>query len=63
MSISDNSARFRDTKVDIARYLTYFGLCVSTCIIFQKNMTIASIIGIAVGMYIALSEYLLSEES
>lgn len=40
------------------RYITYFGLCVCTCIILQKNVTIAAILGLCVAIYIALSEYI-----
>ncbi|XP_039297536.1 cysteine-rich with EGF-like domain protein 2 isoform X1 [Nilaparvata lugens] len=41
------------------RYITYLGLCIATFIIFQKNPIIASFIGILVGIYITVSEYML----
>lgn len=44
----------------LTRYLTYFGLCVATCIIFQKNVIVASVIGLAVAVYVSVSEYMLS---
>ncbi len=49
--------------MNITRYFTYLGLCVATCIIFQKNMSIAGVIGLAVAAYISVSEYLLSTTS
>lgn len=57
---ADDSSAGRNRQINTTRYLTYFGLCVATCIIFQKNIAIASVIGVAVGVYIAASEYLLS---
>ncbi|XP_014243710.1 cysteine-rich with EGF-like domain protein 2 [Cimex lectularius] len=45
---------------DWTRYLTYLGLCIATCIIFQKNTLIASVIGLSVAVYVAVSEYMLS---
>lgn len=50
----------RKQHVFITRYLTYFGLCVATCIIFQRNVMLAAIIGLAVGIYISVSEYMLN---
>lgn len=43
--------------VVIARYITYLGLTLATCIIFYKNTVIASIVGVFVAIYIAVSEY------
>lgn len=47
----------RKTHVSTARYLTYMGLCVATFIIFQKNVSIAAVIGLFVAIYITVSEY------
>ena len=59
----DDSTAQRSVHLNMTRYLTYLGLCVATCIIFQKNMAIASGVGIAVAVYISASEYLLSSTS
>ncbi|XP_027202012.2 cysteine-rich with EGF-like domain protein 2 [Dermatophagoides pteronyssinus] len=45
-----------------ARYATYFGLCIVTCIIFRHNIFISSIIGLAVALYIMISEKSLETE-
>lgn len=50
-------------KENLARYLTYFGFGVTTCIIFQRNVYVAAIIGLFVGAYIALSEYTIHNNS
>lgn len=50
----------RKWKENVTRYLTYVGLCIATCIIFQRNMFIASIIGLLVGVYISISEYMIA---
>lgn len=46
-----------------ARYVTYLGLCLVTCIIFRHNIFVASAIGIAVAMYIMASERSLDTEN
>ncbi|KAK9503967.1 hypothetical protein O3M35_010417 [Rhynocoris fuscipes] len=51
------------TSQDWTRYLTYLGLCIATCIIFQKNTVVASIIGLSVAVYVAVSEYMLNSLS
>ncbi|XP_018327728.1 cysteine-rich with EGF-like domain protein 2 [Agrilus planipennis] len=51
----------RKQHVFITRYLTYLGLCIATCIIFQRNMILASVIGLAVAAYITVSEYYLDK--
>ncbi|XP_046984885.1 cysteine-rich with EGF-like domain protein 2 [Schistocerca americana] len=43
----------------LTRYLTYFGLCVATCIVLQKNTLVAGAIGLSVALYISVSEYTL----
>lgn len=53
------STEWESRSDDIRRYVTYLGLCVATCIIFQKNPVIASLIGLAVAIYVAVSEYML----
>ncbi|ENN77525.1 cysteine-rich with EGF-like domain protein 2 isoform X2 [Dendroctonus ponderosae] len=53
----DENEEARKQQISFARYLTYFGLCVSTCIILQKNVSIAAVLGVCVGIYITLSEY------
>ncbi|KAG7199952.1 hypothetical protein KM043_014383 [Ampulex compressa] len=50
----------RKKHINIARYVTYLGLCVATCIIFQRNIYAASVIGLAVGIYISVSEYMIA---
>jgi len=54
------SADTRDNYVNFTRFLTYFGLCVATCVIFQSSTYIAYIVGAAVAIYIAASEYWLN---
>ncbi|KAH8279615.1 hypothetical protein KR018_008346 [Drosophila ironensis] len=58
----DTSSEQRDSYVSITRMLTYFGMCVATCVIFQSSAHIAwgCIVGAAVAVYIATSEYWLS---
>ncbi|XP_044741782.1 cysteine-rich with EGF-like domain protein 2 [Chrysoperla carnea] len=53
----------RAQYVNLTRYLTYLGLCLATCIIFQRSMLFASIIGLAVGLYISVAEYMLANEN
>lgn len=55
----DPSARQSDHDVDISRYMTYFGLCVATCVIFNNNIYAASLIGVMVAAYIGIAEYTL----
>lgn len=47
----------RQKLASTARYVTYFGLCVATCVIFQSSTWIASGVGLLVASYITLSEY------
>lgn len=56
----DLSSQQRDSYVNITRLLTYFGMCVATCVIFQSSTHIAYIVGGAVAIYIAASEYWLN---
>ncbi|XP_026477458.1 cysteine-rich with EGF-like domain protein 2 [Ctenocephalides felis] len=55
----DVSSQERSTYVSITRYLTYFGLCVATCIVLQSSTTLAALFGLAVAIYISVSEYML----
>lgn len=44
----------------MTRYITYLGLCIATCVIFQSSTWMAALVGIAVACYISLSEYWMS---
>lgn len=44
------------------RYLTYLGMCLSTCIILQSSTTLAALVGLCVAAYISLSEYSIQNE-
>ncbi|KAL1493284.1 hypothetical protein ABEB36_011368 [Hypothenemus hampei] len=59
----DAKSEERNSHMSTARYVTYFGLCLCTCIILQKNVSIAAIVGLCVAIYIALSEYVASSFS
>ncbi|XP_044756684.1 cysteine-rich with EGF-like domain protein 2 [Coccinella septempunctata] len=56
----DSEQESRKQHMYITRYLTYLGLCVATCIIFNKNTVLAAVIGIVVAIYISTSEYVLN---
>ena len=43
------------------RFVTYGGLCVATCIIFQRSAYIAGFLGLVIAFYISLSEYYLQD--
>lgn len=47
----------RNAHSQYTRYLTYAGLCIATFIILRKSPAIAGIIGLAVAVYIGMSEY------
>uniref|UniRef100_A0A0P4W1J6 EGF-like domain-containing protein n=1 Tax=Scylla olivacea TaxID=85551 RepID=A0A0P4W1J6_SCYOL len=57
----DNSAKAREKHMTFARYVTYGGLTLATCIILQKNTIIAAIVGLSVAVYISFSEYYLRD--
>ncbi|XP_039491441.1 cysteine-rich with EGF-like domain protein 2 isoform X1 [Drosophila santomea] len=61
----DISAEQRSNYVSYTRMLTYFGMCVATCVIFQSSTHIAwgCIVGAAVAGYIAVSEYWINSEA
>ncbi|XP_065165071.1 cysteine-rich with EGF-like domain protein 2 isoform X1 [Atheta coriaria] len=56
----DSAQESRQNYVLFTRYATYAGLCIATCIIFQRSMVLASAIGLLVGLYITTSEYVLN---
>uniref|UniRef100_T1IHQ1 EGF-like domain-containing protein n=1 Tax=Strigamia maritima TaxID=126957 RepID=T1IHQ1_STRMM len=58
----DTDSYQRSVRMQTARYITYFGLCVATCIIFKKNLHLAAAVGTAVALYIAASEYSLKDD-
>jgi len=47
----------QETQMEMSRYITYLGLCMSTCIVFRNNIYIASVIGCIVATYIGIAEY------
>ncbi|GIY32918.1 cysteine-rich with EGF-like domain protein 2-A [Caerostris darwini] len=51
----------RSVHVEVARYATYLGLCIATCIIFRRSILMAGVIGVCVAIYITLSEYTVGE--
>ncbi|KAL2723181.1 cysteine-rich with EGF-like domain protein 2 [Vespula maculifrons] len=53
----------RKRHENFARYATYLGLCVATCIILQRNIYAASVIGILVAVYISVSEYMIAHSN
>ncbi|RZC33814.1 cysteine-rich with EGF-like domain protein 2, partial [Asbolus verrucosus] len=57
---TDGEQVSRKQRVFFTRYMTYLGLCIATCIIFNKNTVLAAVIGIAVAVYISISEYVLN---
>lgn len=57
---SDLSSERRLQWETFTRYVTYFGLCIATCLTFKSSTWIASIIGVAVAAYISVSEYWLN---
>lgn len=58
-SRTDLTNERRETYSTYMRYVTYFGLCVATFVIFQNSVYAASAIGLGVGLYISLAEYYL----
>ncbi|CAH1103127.1 unnamed protein product [Psylliodes chrysocephalus] len=56
----DSSEENRKTFASLSRYLTYLGLCIATCIIFNKSTYVAAIVGSCVAVYITVSEYTLN---
>ncbi|XP_054163183.1 cysteine-rich with EGF-like domain protein 2 [Oppia nitens] len=58
----DVNSNKREVHISLARYATYLGLCVATCIIFRNNIYVASVIGVVVGVYITISEFTLKDD-
>lgn len=56
----DSRKQQSERTLNFTRYITYLGLCVATCIVFQRNTVVASFIGLAVALYISISEYMLN---
>lgn len=57
----DSSEWMRSIHTQWGRYFTYLGLCIATFIILKKSVFTASIIGLVVAIYIAVSEYVASD--
>ncbi|XP_076329288.1 protein disulfide isomerase Creld1-like isoform X4 [Tachypleus tridentatus] len=57
----EKAVQDRTLHAELARYSTYLGLSIATCIIFRRNILLASVIGVLVATYIGLSEYTLGE--
>lgn len=60
MLFPDNSTVERQNQMSFTRYLIYCGIAIASLIVFQKNAVLASGIGLAIGVYIATTEYLLT---
>ncbi|TRY68225.1 hypothetical protein TCAL_05218 [Tigriopus californicus] len=45
------------------RFFTYIGLGVAACIIFQRSVVVAGILGLVIAVYITISEYYLQNAS
>ncbi len=56
--ISEETAG-RILNLSNTRFFTYAGLCIATCIIFQRSVAVASTLGVVVAVYISLAEYYL----
>lgn len=54
---TDMTNERRENYVTFTRYLTYLGLCIATCVILQSSTWAASAVGLAVALYISVSEY------
>nr|XP_040579641.1 cysteine-rich with EGF-like domain protein 2 isoform X1 [Lepeophtheirus salmonis]XP_040579645.1 cysteine-rich with EGF-like domain protein 2 isoform X1 [Lepeophtheirus salmonis]XP_040579650.1 cysteine-rich with EGF-like domain protein 2 isoform X1 [Lepeophtheirus salmonis] len=57
--ISDETAG-RIFTISNSRFLTYIGLIVAACIIFQRSPIVSGILGVIITFYVSLSEYYLS---
>ena len=56
--VKDNSGKV--LSIANARYFTYGGLCIATCIIFQKSTVVAGLLGLVVAVYVSIAEYYLN---
>lgn len=59
----NTQAKSQNTNENLYRYGVYVGLCVATYIIFQKNVFIASIVGVVVAIYVSVAEYILNDKT
>uniref|UniRef100_A0A182J1F1 Uncharacterized protein n=1 Tax=Anopheles atroparvus TaxID=41427 RepID=A0A182J1F1_ANOAO len=59
-SCLDTSNEKRNQYANFTRYLTYLGLCIATCIVLQNSTWLAALVGLAVAIYISVSEYWLN---
>uniref|UniRef100_A0A8D8JAF0 Cysteine-rich with EGF-like domain protein 2 n=1 Tax=Culex pipiens TaxID=7175 RepID=A0A8D8JAF0_CULPI len=57
---TDTSSEKRNQYVTFTRYITYAGLCIATCIVLQSSTWLAALVGLAVAVYISVSEYWLT---
>ncbi|XP_050077914.1 cysteine-rich with EGF-like domain protein 2 [Anopheles maculipalpis] len=57
---TDTSNEKRNQYATFTRYLTYLGLCIATCIVLQNSTWLAALVGLAVAVYISVSEYWLN---
>ena len=57
------AAQGRIFSISNTRYFTYIGLCVAACIIFQRSVTVAGVLGLVIAVYISLSEYYLQNST
>ena len=56
--ISEETAN-RIFNLSNTRFFTYAGLCIATCIIFQRSVVVAGGLGFVVAVYISVAEYYL----
>ncbi|CAG0882775.1 unnamed protein product [Cyprideis torosa] len=56
----DTTPKQKESLEAWTRYLTYLGLCIATFIIFQRNVLLASIIGLIVAAYVSFAEWFLA---
>ncbi len=62
LCISEQAAG-RIFSVSNLRFFTYAGLCVAACIIFQRSVVVAGVLGMVIAVYISFSEYYLMTSS
>ena len=62
LCISEQTAG-RMLNLSNTRFFTYVGLCIAACIIFQRSVLVAGILGVVITLYISLSEYYLQGAS
>ena len=62
LCISEETAG-RIFTISNTRFFTYIGLCIAACIIFQRSVAVAGILGVVIAVYITISEYYLQGAS